>query len=113
MAMLAAPQPFFSCGKKGTSSQIAGACANKRIPQRLIMKASLRWTRVMKNFLANGYDDQHYDSDGDDNPDQVAITQRAGGEIVLGFIGTGGELGQILIIQGRNRGLHLARIHLR
>src|SRR5262252_6418554 len=42
MAMLAAPQPFFSCLIKGTSSHMPGLCARKTMPQRHSIVASLR-----------------------------------------------------------------------
>src|SRR5579864_3086480 len=100
IAMLAAPQPFFSCLKKGTSIHTPGSCARQSVPQRPNIRLSLRGTRFMEQLLANGNDDQHDHGDSDDNPDQIPITEGARSEIDLGFVRAGSKLRQILIVQG-------------
>src|SRR6478752_6066553 len=100
MAMLAAPQPSFSCRMNGTSSQTPGT-APKTKPQRHKMHKSLCGIcRTMKTVLADGHDNQHEHRNAEDNQNQIAFAEIAGGEISLGFVRPCGQLGQFLIVKG-------------
>ena len=67
MAMLAAPQPSFSCLIKGTSSQMPGVAAKTK-PQRHRMQMSLCGIfRAIKIFLADSHDNQHQHRDAENN----------------------------------------------
>src|SRR5262249_55649517 len=52
--------------------------------------------------LANSNNDQNQRNDGQDNQDQVALLDPAGGKISLSFAGSCCQLGQLLIAQRRN-----------
>src|SRR5690349_4663809 len=97
MAMLAAPQPSFSCRMNGTSSQTPGA-APKTKPQRHKMHKSLCGIcRTMKTVLADGHDNQHQHRDAQDDQDQIALAEIAGGKISLRLVRPCGQLGKLLI----------------
>src|SRR5262249_25614987 len=101
MAMLAAPQPSFSCFTNGTSSQMPELCAATAMPQRHNNIAHLCGKpRAIRSRLANSNDDQNQRNDGQDNQDQVALLDPAGGKVGLGFISARRELCQLLIAQG-------------
>src|SRR5579864_2610345 len=107
MAMLAAPQPSFSCLTNGTSSHTPGPSAASITPQR---------QRAANNFfitapLAHGHDDQDEGRNSHDNPDQVAVAELATGKVGLGLVRAGGKLRQVFIAQRGNGGLDLLRIH--
>src|SRR5215472_12038898 len=74
MAMLAAPQPFFSCLIKGTSSHTPGLCARKTMPQRHRIIASLCGIReFIRACLADRNDDEHERSDRQNDPENIAL----------------------------------------
>src|SRR5215813_3706581 len=113
MAILAAPQPSFSCLTKGTSSHRPPVCAAQRRPQRHTIAASLCGKpTVMKRPLAYGHDDQHQHRDRQDDPDQLFLTYVSCSKISLPFVGSRRKLGQLIVVQSGNRGLHLLRIDL-
>src|SRR5262249_43850843 len=113
MAMLAAPQPSFSCFTNGTSSQTPAPCVAKAMPQRHNNIEHLCGRpRTIQPRLTNSNDDQNQRNDGQDNQDQVALLDPAGGKISLSFVGSGCQPGQFLIVQGWDGGLDLLRICL-
>src|SRR6478752_8592961 len=86
MAMLAAPQPSFSCLMKGTSSQTPGGPANT-MPQRHKIQMSLCGKyRAMKTVLADCHDNQHQHRDAENNQDQIPFAEIAGIEISLRLV---------------------------
>src|SRR5882724_5394098 len=100
MAMLAAPQPPFSCLIKGTSSQTPGVAANTK-PQRHKMQMSLCGIiRAMKAVLADSHDNQHQHRDAENNQDQITFAEVAGVKISLRFVRPCRQLGQFLIVEG-------------
>src|SRR6476660_2010573 len=84
MAMLAAPQPSFSCFTKGTSSQTPGRSAAGSMPQTPSSRNPILTARpnILEN-LVHRNNDQNKNGHSHQNNDQVAITQRTGGEISL------------------------------
>src|SRR5262245_26452571 len=102
MAMLAAPHPSFSCFTKGTSSQTPAVCAAriKLEPQRHSIAPSLCGMRQRISVsLADCHDDQDQHGDSQDDEDQIALAEIAGGKISLGLICPRGELRQFLVVQ--------------
>src|SRR3954449_331858 len=71
IAMLAAPQPSFSCLMKGTSSQTPGVAAKTK-PQRHKMQMSLCG---IFRVLADSHDNQHQHRDAENNQDQIAFAE--------------------------------------
>src|SRR5215471_4537046 len=114
MAMLAAPQPSFSCLTKGTSSHRPPVCAPQKRPQRHTNNPSLRgMPKVTKSPLADGHDDQHQHHDGQDDPDQLSLTDVSRGKVRLRLVRPRRKVGQVIVVQSGDRGLHLLRIDLR
>src|SRR5215831_8371295 len=112
MAMLAAPQPSFSCFTNGTSSQTPAPCVAKAMPQRHNNIEHLCGKpRTIRPRLANSNDDQNQRNDGQDNQDQVALLDPSCGKISLSFAGSCCQLGQLLIAQSGDGSLDLLRIH--
>src|SRR5438270_13263003 len=93
MAMLAAPQPSFSCRMNGTSSQTPDVAAKTK-PQRHKMHKSLCGIfRTMKTVLADGHDNQHQHRDAQNDQNQIAFAASTGGEISLRLVSPCGQLG--------------------
>src|ERR1051326_2750688 len=100
MAMLAAPQPSFSCLIKGTSSHTPGVAAKTK-PQRHRIEMSLCGIfRAIKTILADSHDYQHQHRDAENNQDQIAFGKIAGRKVSLRFVGPCRQLGQFLIVKG-------------
>src|SRR6476660_1751468 len=98
MAMLAAPQPSFSCLINGTSSHTPGVAAKTK-PQRHKIQMSLCGNcRSMKIALPNRYNDQNKHRDTQNNQDQVSGAKIAGGKISLRFVSPRSQLRQFLIV---------------
>src|SRR5437588_8938985 len=117
MAMLAAPQPSFSCLIKGTSSHTPGvtaqSVARKAKPQRHKIATSLCGIeRSMEIVLTDRHNNQDQHGNAQNDQDQVAFAEIAGGKISLRPVRTHCELGQFLIAQCGNGCLHLLRIQL-
>src|SRR6478672_7770035 len=100
MAMLAAPQPSFSCLIKGTSSHTPGVVAKTK-PQRHRIQMSLCGIfRAIKIFLADCHNDQYQHGYAEDDQNQVTLAEIAGIKISLRFVGPCRQLGQFLIVKG-------------
>src|SRR5437879_4670476 len=113
IATLAAPQPFFSCFTKGTSSHTPAGSAAKTNPHKHTrIAANLPRLRSMRR-LANRNNNQDQRRDGDQDNDQVSIAQRASGEISLGLAAAGSQLCQLLIIEPGYGIFHLLGIDVR
>src|SRR5689334_7294429 len=113
MATLAAPQPFFSCLTKGTSSHTPGAPAANRLPHKHSNTVTrLRVRTSMQPLLTDGDDDQDERRDGNQNDKQVAIVNSAGGKVGLRIGRARRQLGQFLIAQRGNRRLYLRGVHM-
>src|SRR5579871_1414032 len=109
MAMLAAPQPSFSCLTKGTSSHTPGPSAASARPQR---------QSATRNFfigpgLAESHDQQDQHRNANQDEQQIAVADSAGGKIRLRALRAGRKLRQVLIVQGSHCRLDLLRIELR
>src|SRR5215470_8424975 len=113
MAMLAAPQPFFSCFTKGTSSQTPSGSTANRTPQRHRgMVAILRMLRSIGR-LPHRDDDQNERGDTDQDDDQVTVAESAGCKVGLRLVGARSQLSQFLVIQIGDGVLHLFCIDMR
>src|SRR5215467_15300009 len=99
MAMLAAPQPSFSCRINGTSSHTPGAAAKTKPQRHKIHKSLCGICRTMKTVLADGHDNQHQHRDAQDDQNQIAFAKSTGGKISLCLVGPCGQLGQFLIAE--------------
>src|SRR5260370_31298151 len=104
---------FACCGGKAGSpaGAVFACCGGKAMPQRL--KSMIRrrgMSRNARRCIANGNDNQNQREDRQDDQDQVAIANSAGGEISLGFISPRRKLCQLLIVQCGDGGSHLLRI---
>src|SRR6478672_6680359 len=87
MAMLAAPQPSFSCFTKGTSSQMPGRSAANNMPQTPSSTTTILTGRLnIGEVLPDSNNDQDERGNGYQNNDQIAIAQGAGGEVRLRFV---------------------------
>src|SRR4030088_2188146 len=102
MAMLAAPQPSFSCFTKGISSQMPEGSAAKSTPTTHSTRTMTRMTRGMGFLLAYRDDDQ--------NNDQVPVAEVAGGEVGLRLLSPRRQLCQFSIAKAGHRSLHLLRV---
>src|SRR5437899_1349731 len=119
MAMLAAPQPSFSCFTKGTSSQTPGRSAASSIPHtpsniRIVLTGVVQWLPpAIAEALSNSDNNQNKRGDRHDNDDQIPIAECARGEIGLGVVHPRRQLCQFGVVQRRDGGLHLLRVHVR
>src|SRR5450432_3785520 len=114
MAILAAPQPSFSCFTKGTSSQMpersaAGSTQQNPSSATAILAMPLN---TVEN-LSHSNNDQYKDGHSHKNNDQIAITERAAGEIRLRLLHPRSEPRQFSVVQRGNCVLYLLRIHMR
>src|SRR5438477_1823463 len=113
MAMLAAPQAFFSCFTKGTSSHSADGSAARRHAHASNSTAMWLWIFGNIRYSAHRHNNENQCGDGDQNDDQVAVADPAGGEVGLCLVGARGKLREFAIAQTGNSILHLSRIHMR
>src|ERR1700730_8539202 len=112
MAMLAAPQPSFSCFTKGTSSQTPGKSAANSEPQAPSSRTVTLTMRLNMLKLSDRNNNQDERGDGHKNDNQVAIAERACGEIRLRFLCPRSQLRQFSIVQHGSSVLHLLRVHV-
>src|SRR5579864_2879965 len=91
MAMVAAPQPFFSCFTKGTSSHTPDcpAASSDSISNRVVRlsAAAIIGPGVLRSVHRD--DDQYQHRDCQNNQDQVAVAETSGCKIRLRFVGAG------------------------
>src|SRR6478735_4967424 len=98
MAMLAAPQPSFSCLIKGTSSQTPGVAAKTK-PQRHRIQMSLCGIfRAIEKVLPDCHNDQYQHRNAQNNQDQITLAETTGGKIGLRFVSARRQLGQFLVV---------------
>src|SRR5260370_17491455 len=83
IAMLAAPQPSFSCFTKGISSQMPEGSAAKSTPPTPSTRTMTRMTRGMGFLLPHRDDNKNHSRDDDQNNDQLPVPEVAGGEVGL------------------------------
>src|SRR4026209_619276 len=98
MAMLAAPQPSFSCFTNGTSSQTPGRSAARSTPQTPSSRPPIltAWPNIVED-LANCNDDQNENRNRHQDDDKDAITQGAGGEIRPRLLGSCSQPGSLRV----------------
>src|SRR5260370_22775612 len=81
MAMLAAPQPSFSCFTNGTSSQRLGGSPAKSTPQTPSIRTTVLITRGGMGLPSTRrHDDQNESCDGHYDDNQVAVAASAAGK---------------------------------
>src|SRR5436305_10514977 len=111
MAMLAAPQPSLGCLTNGTSSHTPGGPAANMNAERHSRAASLFSMKRPIELLVDGHDNQDQRGNGNNNPDQVAVTEASGGKVGLRLVCASCHFGQVLIAQGRHGILDLHWVH--
>src|SRR5438309_7354271 len=82
IAMLAAPQPSFSCFTNGTSSQMPEGSAAKTTPAKSVppthsINTRIRITRDMGSLSAHRDNNQNQRGDDDQDDNQVPVAQVA------------------------------------
>src|ERR1700746_2096297 len=97
IATLAAPQPFFSCFTKGTSSQTDGAAARRQVLISSTINAGLETGRSIGLVSADGHDDQNQRGDRDQDDNQVAVCEVARREVGLRLAGTSSQLREFAV----------------
>src|SRR6266446_3472951 len=112
IAMLAAPQPSFSCFTKGISSQMPEGSAAQSTPPTHSTRTMTRMTRGMGFLLAYRDNNQNQSRDEDQNNDQVPVAEVAGGEIGLRPLSLRRQLCQFSIAKTGHRLLHLLRVRM-
>src|SRR5215470_10446855 len=75
IAMLAAPQPSFSCFTKGTSSHMPEESAAKTTPPTHSTRTIVRMKRGIGFLLADGNNNQNQSRDEDQDNNQVAVAE--------------------------------------
>src|SRR5260370_21605586 len=107
MAMLAAPQPSFSCFTNGTSSQRLGGSAAKSTPQTPSIRTTVLITRGGMGLPSTHRDDDPNESgDGNYDDNQVAVAESTGGKVGPRPVRPLSQLRQFSIAQAANRILH-------
>src|ERR1700756_1513760 len=98
MAMVAAPQPFFSCFTNGTSSHMPSRSAASRTPRsNSIRTAALRMMRGIRKFLVHRDDDKDESSDTHQDNQQIVVVHPSSGEVSLRILRAGCKLREFVI----------------
>src|ERR1051325_9495585 len=98
MAVLAAPQAFFSCLTNGTSIQSAPGSVAHTMPPRQPIKISAFWNlQTMEPFSTHCDDDQNQSQNQNRNDDEIPVREISGREICLRLVGSLSEVRQFLV----------------
>src|SRR6266851_4051554 len=92
IAMLAAPQPSFSCFTNGTSSQTPEGSAAKSTPPTHSIRTIVPMTRGIGLLSAHRDNKQNQASDDDQDNNQVPVGEVAGSKVGLRLASPGRQL---------------------
>src|SRR5512146_3481365 len=101
IAIDAAPQPSFDCWTNGTSSQIPGSAAKRRVQKHRDTAIAFATRLRMGSALANRHNNEDEGSDSYDDEQEIAVIHSSGGEVALRVVLAGCKLCQFGIGERR------------